>query len=230
MTTHAATSKGQPAGSVATAYGLLWVLACTAAAAVGITVARPVAELARAPLGQFFSGMLTVALFGGLFGGCLGLVQASVLVWRQRLPGIYAAWLVLLSIVSGAAGYVFGAKLATLLTDPIRGKVVVYVSEALGYLVLGAVLGLLFGVVQALLAGLARRRTGGRHGNGLGVGARWIAVSIVGWGLGFVSAAGVGLLITRLPSLTVRDLLFGGIIGLVAGSLEAPIVARRSVI
>jgi hypothetical protein len=39
-------------------------------------------------------------------------------------------------------------------------------------------------------------------------------------------AAGVGLLIIRLPSVTVRDLLFGGLAGLTAGSLQALVVGR----
>lgn len=224
MTTTDAMAKDKPPVSVATGRGLMWVLACTLAAAVGITVARPVAELVRESLAPDMGGILTVALFGGLFGGCLGLGQALVRLGRHA--ALYSVWLVMASIISGALGYVLGAKLATVLTDPIRGKVLVYLSEALGYLVLGAVLGLLFGVTHALLAGLAHRRASGRGGMGLGMGAKWIALSMVGWALGFVAAAGVGLLITRLPSLTVRDLLFGGLAGLVAGSFEAPSVAR----
>lgn len=213
MKTNAATKSG-PAGPVTSGRGLWWVVTCAGAAAVGIAVARPVAELVREPLSQAVGGMPTVALFGALFGGCLGLGQALV---RWGRSGPHPAWWVLASSVSGAVGYVVGAKLATVLTDPIRGRILVYVSEALGYLVLGVVLGLLVGVVQGGL----------RRASGQGMGGLWIALSVLGWALGFVVAAGVGLLITRLPSVTVRDLLFGGLTGLVAGSLEALGVARR---
>lgn len=207
MKTNPATKKGTtvPAGS---GRGLWWVVTCTAAAAVGITVARPAVELVREPLSQVVGGTLTIALFGALFGGFVGLGQTLV---RWGRAGHHPGWWVLASSVSGAVGYVLGVKLATLITDPIRGKVLVYVSEALGYLVLGALLGLLFGVVQGGL----------RRASGQGTVARWIALSVLGWALGFVVAAGFGLLITSLPSLTIRDLIFGGLIGLTAGGLES---------
>lgn len=214
MKSTTATHQGT-AGPVAPARGLWWVVTCTAGAAVGIAVARPVAELARAPLSQVLGGTPTIALFGALFGGCLGLGQALV---RQGRSGPHPVWWVLANIMSGAVGYVAGAELASALTDPIRGRLLVYVSEVLGYLVLGAVLGLLFGVVQG----------GIRRASGQGTGVWWIAWSMLGWALGFVVAAGVGLLITRLPSITVRDLLFGGLTGLTAGGLEALAVARRT--
>ncbi len=213
MKTNIATKKGT-AAPVGSGRGLWWVLICTVAAAAGIAVARPVAELAREPLSNVYGGMLTVALFGALFGGCLGLGQALV---RWGRSGPHPTWWVLASIVSGAVGYVAGVKLATAVTTPIRGQLLVYVSEALGYLVLGAVLGLLFGLVQG---GLRRASGQGMFG--------WIALSVLGWALGFVVAAGVGLLITSLPSVTVRDLLFGGLTGFIAGSLEAVAVARHT--
>jgi uncharacterized membrane protein len=53
-------------------------------------------------------------------------------------------------------------------------------------------------------------------------------LSVLGWALGFVVTAGLSLLITRLQSVTVHDLLFGGLTGLTAGSLEALAVARRT--
>lgn len=194
--------------------GFWWIVTSTVAAAVGIAVARPVTALVREPLSQIVSGMPTVALFGALFGGCLGLGQTLL---RRGRSGPHLAWLVLANTVSGAVGYILGVKLATALTDPIRGKLLVYVSEALGYLVLGAVLGLLFGLVQGGL-----RRAGGQAL------ARWIVLSMLGWALGFVVAAGVALLYTSLPSVTVRDLLFGGLTGLIAGSLQALAVSRRT--
>jgi hypothetical protein len=214
MKTNPAPKKGTaapdtPGGS------LWWVVTCMAAAAVGIAVARPAAELVREPLSPVFGGMPTVALFGALFGGCIGLGQALV---RRGRSGPHPAWWMVASSVSGAVGYLVGTNLATALTDPIRGKVLVYVSEALGYLVLGAVLGLLVGVAQGGL----------RRASGQGMWGGWIALSMLGWALGFVVAAGVGLLITSLPSVTVRDLLFGALTGLTAGSLEALAVARRS--
>ena len=189
---------------------LAWIAACTVAAAAGIALARPLAELVREPLSQIMDGLLTVVLFGALFGGCLGLGQALVRRRGRGRSGPHPAWWVLATIVSGAIGYVLGVKLATAVTDPIRGQLLVYLSEALGYLVLGAVLGLVFGVVQGGL-----RRAGGQGMAG------WIALSTLGWALGFTVTAGVGLLITRLPSVTVRDLLFGGLAGLTAGTLEA---------
>jgi hypothetical protein len=187
-----------------------WVAACTVAAAVGIAVARPLAELVREPLSQIMDGLPTVALFGALFGGCLGLGQALVQLRGRGRVGPHPAWWVLTTTVSGAIGYVLGVKLATTVTNPISGQVLVYLSEALGYLVLGAVLGLVFGVAQGGL-----RRAGGQQMTS------WIALSTLGWALGFTVTAGVGLLITRLPSVTVRDLLFGGLAGLTAGILEA---------
>jgi hypothetical protein len=183
-------------------------------AALGIAVARPMAELVRQPLSQAVGGLLTVALFGAVLGGCVALGQA--LVWWAS-SGPHPAWWVVATSVGGAVGYVLGVKLATAVTDPIRGKVLVYVSEALGYLVLGAVVGLLVGIAQV---GLWRAK-----GQGL---VAWIIRTILGWALGFVVAAGVGLLITSLPSVTARDLLFGGLVGLTVGSLEAPVVAAQT--
>jgi len=144
-----------------------WVASCTAAAAVGIALVRPLAEHVREPLSQIVDGLPTMALFGG----CLGVVQALV-QWgsRRRQSGPHTAWWMLATSVSGALGYVLGVKLATAVTDPIRGQVLVYVSEALGYLVLGAVLGLVFGVVQGGL----------RRASGQGM-AGWIALSTLGW-------------------------------------------------
>lgn len=212
MNTNTATKNGTDS-PLAPVPGLWRVVTCTVAAAVGIAVARPVADLARVPLSQVLGGMPTVALLGAIFGGSLGLGQA--LVRWGRSP--HLAWWTLASIVSGAAGYVLGVKLADALTDPIRGKVLVYFSEVLGYLVLGAALGLLFGLVHG---GLWRA-----SGQGM---VRWITLSMLGWALGFVVAAGVGLAITHLPSDTARDLLFGGFAGLTAGSLEALVMARRT--
>lgn len=213
MKTNAATKTGRGV-PVAPERGLWWVVTCTVAAAVGIAVARPVAELVREQMSQVLGGMLTVALFGAIFGGCLGLGRA--LVQRGR-PGPHPAWWVVASSVSGAVSYVLGVELAAALTDPIRGKVLVYFSEVLAYLVLGAVFGLLLGLVQV---GLQRTSRQGMVG--------WIALSTLGWALGFVVAAGVGLLITHLPSDTARDLLFGGFTGLTAGSFEALVVAWRA--
>ncbi len=213
MKTNSAT-KEDPVVPAAVGRSHLWIMTCAVAAAAGIAVARPVTELVRIPLSEILGGMPTVALFGAIFGGCLGLGQALVRLGR---PGPHPAWWVLASTVSGAAAYVLGVKLATALTDPIRGKVLVYLSEALGYLVLGAVLGLLMGLAQG---GLLRA---GRQGM-----ARWISLNMVGWALGFVVAAGAGLLITSLPSDTVRNLLFGGLAGLTAGGFEALAVPRHT--
>lgn len=213
MKTNAATKTGADA-SVISGRSLWWIVICTVAAAVGIAVARPVAELAREPLSHVFDGMPTVAIFGAIFGGCLGLGQALV---RRGLPGAPPIWWVLASGVSGAVGYLLGANLATALTDPIRGKVLVYFSEVLAYLVLGAMLGLLFGLAQAWLSCVGGRKM-----------VKWTALSVLGWALGFVVAPGVGLAITHLPSDTARDLIFGAFTGLTAGSLEAFAMRRRT--
>ncbi len=215
MKTNVATNTNI-AVSAAPGRGLWWVVTCTVAAAVGIAVARPAAELVREPLSEVFGGMPTVALFGAIFGGCLGLGRALA---SRGQSGSHRAWWVVASSASGAVGYVVGAKLAVALTDPIRGKVLVYFSEVLAYLVLGAALGLLLGCVHV---GLGLRRTSWQGMVG------WISLSMLGWALGFLVAAGVGLLITHLPSDTVRDLLFGGFTGLIAGGLEALVVARRT--
>ena len=212
MKTNAATKTGADA-SVISGRGLWWVVICTVAAAVGIAVARPVAELVREPLSNIFDGMPTVALFGAIVGACLGLGQALVRRGRRGAPPV---WWVLISSVSGAVGYLLGANLATALTDPIRGRVLVYFSEVLAYLVLGAMLGLLFGLAQAWLSCVDGREM-----------VRWTALSVLGWALGFVVAAGVGLVITHLPSDTVRDLIFGGFTGLTAAGLEALAQCRR---
>jgi hypothetical protein len=195
--------------------GLWWVVTCTVAAAVGIALARPAAELVRKPLSQVFDGLPTVAVFGAVFGACVGLGRALV---QRRPSGPHPAWWVVACLLSGAVGYVLGAELSAAVTDPLRGRVLVYLSEVLAYLVLGAVMGLLLGGVEW---GLGRAR-----GHGV---VRWIALSMLGWALGFVVAAGVGLLITSLPSVTVRDLLFGGVTGLVVGALEVLRTAHRPV-
>lgn len=212
MKTNAATNTSIVT-PVAPGRGLWWVVTRMLAAAVGIAVARPVVELVREPLSQILGGTPTVALFGAIFGGCLGLGQA--LVQRGRSEP-HPAWWVVASSVSGAVSYVLGVELAAALTDPIRGRVLVYFSEVLAYLVLGAALGLLLGLVQVRLQRASGQGTFG-----------WIALSTLGWALGFVVAAGVGLLITHLPSDTVRDLLFGGFTGLTAGSIEALALVRR---
>src|SRR5690348_799379 len=55
------------------ALGPWWVVASAVAAAVGIAVGRPLAELPREPFSQILGGLPTVALFGAFFGLCLGL-------------------------------------------------------------------------------------------------------------------------------------------------------------
>jgi hypothetical protein len=189
-----------------------WVGASAAAAAVAIAVGRPVAELVREPLSQVLGGLPTVALLGGVFGFTLGLGHA---LSQPRL--IAAVEWTLASAVGGAVGFVLGAEAATLVTDPLRGRVVVYLSEVLAYLVFGAIVGALLGLTQ-----WATWRARGR-----GV-AGWIALSTLGWALGFTVTAGVGLGVTRLPSLTARDALFGGLAGLIAAATQALVAARRS--
>jgi hypothetical protein len=193
------------------ALGLWWVVASAAAAAVGIAVGRPLAELVREPFSQILDGLPTVALFGGFFGVCLGLAHA--LAQRGMLPAI--GW-TLASALGGAAGYVLGIKAATFITDPLRSQVIVYVSEVLGYLVFGAVVGALLGLTQSV--------TWRAGGSGV---AEWTGVSALGWALGYTVTAGIGLMITHLPSLTVRDALFGGVAGLIAGSAQVLVVSRR---
>jgi hypothetical protein len=51
--------------------------------------------------------------------------------------------------------------------------------------------------------------------------------SALGWALGFTVTAGIGLMITHLPSLTVRDALFGGVAGLIAGGAQALVATWR---
>jgi hypothetical protein len=193
------------------ALGLWWVVASAAAAAVGIAVGRPLAELVREPFSQILGGLPTVVLFGGFFGLCLGLAHA--LAQRGLLPAI--GW-TLASALGGAAGYVLGVNAATFITDPLRGQVIVYVSEVLGYLIFGSVVGALLGLTQSVAW----------RAGGWGV-ADWTAVSALGWALGFTVTAGIGLMITHLPSLTVRDALFGGVAGLIAGGAQALAAAWR---
>jgi hypothetical protein len=191
--------------------GPWWAVTSAAAAAVGIAVGRPLAELVREPFSQILGGLPTVALFGAFFGLCLGL--GHTLAQRRMLPAI--GW-TLASAVGGAAGYVLGVKAATLITAPLRSHVIVYVSEVLGYLVFGAVVGALLGLTQWVTW-----RAGGWRV------AEWTGVSALGWALGFTVTAGIGLTITHLPSLTVRDALFGGVAGLIAGGAQALVAAWR---
>jgi hypothetical protein len=193
------------------ALGPWWVVASAAAAAVGIAVGRPLAELVRAPLSQILGGLPTVALFGAFFGLCLGL--GHTLVQRRLFPAV--GW-TLASAVGGAAGFVLGIKVATLITAPLRSQVIVYVSEVLGYLIFGAVVGALLGLTQWVTW-----RAGGWRV------AEWTGVSALGWALGFTLTAGIGLVITPLPSLTARDALFGGVAGLIAGGTQALVAASR---
>lgn len=193
------------------ALGLWWVVARAAAAAVGIAVGRPLAELVREPFSQVLNGLPTVALFGAFFGVCLGL--GETLAQRRTIPAL--RW-TLASALGGAAGFVLGAKAATLITTPLRGQVIVYVSEVLGYLAFGAAVGALLGLAQWA----TWRAEGWRV-------AGWTVVSALGWALGFTVTAGIGLTITRLPSLTARDALFGGVAGLIAGGMQALVAAWR---
>jgi hypothetical protein len=193
------------------ALGPWWVVVSAAAAAVGIAVGRPLAELVREPFSQILDGLPTVALFGAFFGLCLGL--GHTLAQQRAIP---AFWWTLASVLGGVAGFVVGVKAATLIIDPLRGQVIVYVSEVLGYLVFGAAVGALLGLTQ----GVTWRAGGWRV-------AEWTWASALGWALGFTVTAGIGLMITRLPSLTVRDALFGGVAGLIAGGAQALVAAWR---
>src|SRR5690348_14229866 len=85
------------------ALGPWWVVASAAAAAVGIAVGRPLAELVRAPLSQILDGLLTVAFFGAIFGLCVGL--GHTLAQRRMVPAI--GW-TLASALGGAVGFVLG--------------------------------------------------------------------------------------------------------------------------
>lgn len=205
-------TKPTQAGPAEIGRALLWVGSSTIAAAIGVTVARPAGQLVREPLAQLGDGILTIALFGAIFGACLGAVQASTRLGRE---GHRPLWWMLLTMVSGAVAWVVGVKLATVVTDSTRGQILVYISEVLGYLALGAVVGLLFGLVQGPL----------RRVSGQGM-LPWIGLSMLGWALGFVVAAGVGLLISDVESITLRDLIFGAVTGLVAGGTQALFAAR----
>jgi hypothetical protein len=191
--------------------GPWWVVASAAAAAVGIAVGRPLAELAREPFDQALGGLPIVALFGAFFGLCLGLGHTLA---QQRI--IPAFWWTLASALGGAAGFALGVKAATLITDPLRGQVIVYASEVFAYLIFGAALGALLGLTQSVTW-----RAGGWRV------AEWTGASALGWALGFTVTAGIGLMITQLPSLTVRDALFGGVAGLIAGGTQALVAAWR---
>ena len=195
--------------------GPWWVVASAAAAAVGIAVGRPLAELVREPLSQIAGGLPTVAFFGAFLGLCLGL--AHTLARRQLVPAV--EW-TLASTLGGAVGFVLGVTLAARITDPLRGQVIVYVSEVLGYLVFGAVAGVFLGLAQWTTWRTRGRRTAG------GV-AGWTVLSALGWALGFTVTAGVGLELTRFPSVTVRDVIFGGFAGLIAGGTQALVATWR---
>ncbi len=194
------------------ALGPWWAVASAAAAAVAIAVGRPLAELVREPFSQIVGGLPTLAFFGAIFGLCLGL--GHTLAQRHMIPAI--EWTVA-STIGGAAGFVLGVKTATLITDPLRGQVIVYVSEVLGYLGFGAVVGVLLGLTQ-----WATWRARGRSVAG------WTLVSALGWALGFTVTAGIGLELTRFPSVTVRDVIFGGFAGLIAGGTQSLVVAWRT--
>jgi hypothetical protein len=189
-----------------------WWVGASAAAAVAIAVGRPLAELVREPLSQVQGGLPTVAILGGVFGLTLGLGHA---VSQPRL--IAAVEWTLASTLGGAIGFVLGAQAASLITNPLRGRAIVYLSEVLGYLVFGAVVGALLGLTQWT--------TWRARGRGV---AGWIALSTLGWALGFTVTAGVGLGVTRFPSLTTRDALFGGLAGLIAGGTQALGAAQRT--
>jgi len=190
--------------------GPWWAVASAAAAAVGIAVGRPLAELVREPFSPLGGGLPTVAVFGTIFGLLIGLGHA--LAQRPLVP---AVWWTLASAIGGAIGFVLGVKTATLITDPLSGQVIVYVSEVLGYLAFGAVVGVLLGLTQ----GVYLPRSGGGRSLARRV-AGWTVVSALGWALGFTVTAGIGL-VTDLPSVAVRDMLFGGLAGLIAGGTQA---------
>jgi hypothetical protein len=192
--------------------GPWWVAANAMAAAAAVAVGRPVADLVRPPLSPILGGLPTVVLLGGIFGLSLGLGHALA---RRRL--IAAVEWTLASAAGGAVGFALGVKAATLITDPLRGRVIVYVSEVFGYLAFGAVVGALLGLTQ-----WTTWRARGRDVAG------WTALSALGWALGFTLTAGVGLGLSRFPSLTARDALFGGLAGLVAGGAQALVMARRT--
>jgi hypothetical protein len=199
--------------------GPWWVVASAAAAAVGIAAGRPLAELVREPFSQIVGGLPTVAIFGAFFGLCLGLAHA--LARRRMVPAV--EW-TLASTLGGAVGYVLGVMLAALITDPLRGQVIVYVSEVLGYLVFGAAVGVLLGLTQWTIW----RTRGSRRVAGIAGVVGWTVLSALGWALGFTVTAGVGLELTRFPSVTVRDVIFGGFAGLIAGGMQALVAAWRN--
>ncbi len=195
--------------------GPWWAVASAAAAAVGIAVGRPLAELVREPFSPLGGGLPTVAVFGAIFGLLIGLGHTLV---QRRL--VHAVWWTLASTIGGAIGFVLGVKTATVITDPLRGQVIVYVSEVLGYLGFGAVVGVLIGLTQWATWHIR----GGSEARSV---AGWTAVSALGWALGFTVTAGIGLF-ADLPSVTVRDVVFGGLAGLVAGGTQALGAARRT--
>jgi hypothetical protein len=199
--------------------GPWWAVASAAAAAVGIAVGRPLAELVREPFSPLGGGLPTVAVFGAIFGLLVGLGHA--LAQRRLVP---AVWWTLASTIGGAVGFVLGVKSATLITDPLSGQVVVYVSEVLGYLAFGAVVGVLLGLTQG---GCTWRARGGRSLPSRVAGWTWVRVSAVGWALGFTVTASIGL-VTDLPTLAVRDMLFGGLAGLIAGGTQALVAGWRT--
>jgi hypothetical protein len=189
--------------------GTRWMVASGVGGAVGLPAGAALASVVRFPLANVVQGLLTVALFGAIFGLGMGLAQALA---RPQLLDL-APW-ALLSGLGGALGYALGVKVATAVSDPLSGNVTVYLSEGLGYLVFGGVLGLLVGLAQTL----AWRKGTVSQG-------AWIGASVIGIAVGTLIAGGTGALLSFFPIEPLRQALYGALVALSPG-IATHVMAR----
>ncbi len=165
----------------ASSFWLAWVLVSIAA----LLVSFPLSQLASV-LPGVWSGVLSWTIMGAVLGA------GQALLLRRRMRD---AWL---WVVATAAGLGIGVTVAAVLFSPVA---------ALGDLfVVGAVSGLLLGLVQYLMLRRSYERSGW-----------WILSSTIGWAVGLVlfigaEASNLADLLFELASMALAANLLGGLL------------------
>lgn len=180
-----------------------WIAACALAEGIGMT-ASAAASRAAAQLGDNLPAALAIIVLGGLVeGSALGLLQGDWL--GRRFAGMSRlAWFAVTVIIAGL-GWA-GASLPGLGASSDGGEPPIALV-LLGALALGAAMGALLGVAQALVL-----RRVARHA------WRWVGISALAWAPAMAVIFG-GAMLPDASWTTPAVILLGTATGVVAGAV-----------
>jgi hypothetical protein len=192
----------------------LWTVGCGLAEVVGMAAAAACAAIAVNAVGEPHDlGSASVTVVGAVLGGVVEGAAVGTVQWgllRPWLPGLGVSF-VFATIAAAAAAWFLGMAPATGLQWAADGSTAtdsvgppLWLMPLAGLLA-GAVLGALFGAVQALVL---RRHVGRAH--------RWVWANLLGWAVGMaVIMTGAAVPSASWP--TTHLLLLAALTGVIAG-------------